>query len=315
MKGNAKKNNVGVVTIINNLPTPPANTVTWLYLRVVRFYRIFNLLSLDVALGAVVSAALFARILRVTVLPQGFVLLGISVWLIYTADHLLDAWSMREMAISQRHKFHQQNFLTVIIVFAAAVAIATGLLFLIRIQLITAGLVFGTFVIIYLLLSRWLKYFKELAGSLLYTGGVLLPSWSIHTQPLSNYQLTFIVIFALIAFTNMLIFARFSMEEDIMNRQKSLATIMGVRPMNSLISIVTTVCFCVMIYEATVDSTAELGMLFLMEIVLLVVFLVRYFKYNDRYRIYGDAIFLLPAILFIVPLPPAAALFFLPSTR
>ncbi|HEX8061295.1 MAG TPA: hypothetical protein VF473_10190, partial [Cyclobacteriaceae bacterium] len=61
-------------------------------------YRTFNLLSLDVALGAVISAAFLGRILNVHILPQGYVLLGIIVWLIYTADHLLDAWSMREAA-------------------------------------------------------------------------------------------------------------------------------------------------------------------------------------------------------------------------
>jgi hypothetical protein len=305
----SRSNNANLTrTIPNTLPITPRKR----YLRLVRTYRIFNLLSLDVALGAVVSAALFARILNVAVLPQGFILLGLTVWIVYTADHLLDASSMHEMAMSERHKFHQKNFVIILLVFFVAGAIALGLTFLIRVQLITAGIVFGTFVVIYLLVNRWLKYFKEFTGSLLYTGGVLLPSWSLHTQPFSNYQLTFIIIFSLIAFTNMLIFARFSMEEDILNRQKSLATIMGVRPMNSLISIVAIICFCMMIYEATIDFTPELVMLFLMETVLVVVFAIKYFRYNDRYRIYGDAIFLFPTILFIVLPLPAEASSFLP---
>jgi len=153
----------------------------------------------------------------------------------------------------------------------------------------------------YLLVSRWLKYFKELSGSLLYTGGILLPAWSLHTGIVSQYQAILIIIFALIAFTNMLIFARFSIEEDILNRQKSLATIMGIQPMNSLISIVTAICFCVMIYAATIALTPELVLMFVMELVLLVIFVVKYFRYNDRYRLYGDAIFLLPAILLLNP--------------
>jgi hypothetical protein len=265
----------------------------------VRYYRIFNLLSLDVALGAVISAALLARILHVHVLPQGYVLLGIIVWLIYTADHLLDAWSMREDATSERHRFHQKNFIIILLVFLGAGVVALGLMFLIRIQLITAGIVFGIFVVTYLLVNRWLKYFKEFTGSLLYTGGVLLPAWSLVSQPLTSNQLTLIIIFSLIVFSNMLIFARFSIGEDILNRQKSLATIMGVRPMNTLISVVCAISFYVMIYQATRDISSELVVMFAMELILLVIFLVKYFRYDDRYRIYGDAIFLLPVVLVI----------------
>jgi hypothetical protein len=134
---------------------------------------------------------------------------------------------------------------------------------------------------------------------LLYTGGVLLPAWSLHTQPISSHQIVIIIIFGLIVFTNMLIFARFSIGEDILNRQKSLATIMGVRPMNTLISIVFAICFYVIIYQAIHDVSWELVIMFIMELILLVIFLVKYFRYEDRYRLYGDAIFLLPIVLVI----------------
>ncbi len=114
---------------------------------------------------------------------------------------------MRETATSERHRFHQENFVTLLLVFFAASVVAVGLMFLIRVQVITAGIIFGALVIVYLLVNRWLKYFKELTGSPLYVGGVMLPSWSLRSQPLSDYQLTIIVIFTLIVFTNMLIFA------------------------------------------------------------------------------------------------------------
>ncbi|MEI9919573.1 MAG: hypothetical protein WDO14_12310 [Bacteroidota bacterium] len=262
-----------------------------------RYYRIFNLLSLDVALGAVICAAFFAKILRVHVLLQGYLLLGIIVWLIYTADHLLDAWTMREAATSERHSFHQKHFITILLAFLGAGIVAAGLIFLIRIQLISAGIVLSVFVVTYLLVNRGLKYFKELTGSLLYTGGVLLPAWSLHTQPATAGQLTLIIIFTLIAFTNLLIFARFSIGEDMLNRQKSLATIMGVKPMNTLISIVFAISFSVMIYQAIQDVSSDLIILFVMELILLVIFVTKYFRYDDRYRLYGDAIFLLPVIL------------------
>jgi len=277
-----------------------------------RLYHFLNLLSIDVALGAVASAAFFGRILHVHVLPQGFTLLGLIVWLIYTADHLLDAWSMKETAISERHRFHQKHFLIIIIVFAVVGMIAVALMFMIRVQLITAGIVFGTFVVTYLLVNRWLKYFKELAGSLLYTGGILLPAWTLQNQSFTNNQQLLIGIFTLIVLTNMLIFARFSMEEDKLNQQKSLATVLGVRSMNVLIRLVVASCVLVMIYALTKEISAELAVLFLMELALVLVFELEYFRVNDRYRAYGDAVFLLPAIVILLP-PPAAILLSPPS--
>lgn len=241
--------------------------------------------------------------------------MGIIVWLIYTADHLLDAYSMREAAISERHRFHQKHFITIFIIFLAMSSVAAGLIFLIRIQLITTGIIFGSFVIIYLLFSRWLKYFKELAGSLLYTGGVLLPAWSLHSQTVTQGQVTMIIIFVLIALSNLLIFARFSIEEDILNRQKSLATVLGIESMNNLIRVIASLCFATILFEAIHQLSIELLILFVMESILVMIFIVRYFRYNDRYRIYGDAIFLLPAVTLILPQPLAITWLSLPSIQ
>jgi hypothetical protein len=259
-------------------------------------YRFINLLSIDVAIGAVVCAAFFARVLNVTVLPQGYVILGLVVWLIYTADHLLDAWSMKEAATSERHLFHQKNFLAIL--FAAIVLgiVALGLMFLIRVQLITAGIVFGIFVIAYLLVNRWLKYFKELVGSVLYTGGVLLPSWSLLEDPMNQDQQLYISIFAVIALTNMLIFAFLSRNEDIMDKQKSIATILGESYMKWLIRFVIVSCFGLILLGAVYSITPELIVFIAMELILALIFELKYFYVNDRYRMYGDAIFLLPAI-------------------
>lgn len=216
---------------------------------------------------------------------------------------------MKETAISERHRFHQKHFLIISLIFLSAGVVAIGLVFLIRIQVVTAGIVFGIFVVTYLLVNSYLKYFKEVAGSLLYTGGVILPAWTLNTQPLIKEQFLLISIFTLIVFTNMLIFARFSIEEDQLNKQKSLATALGVRFMNNLIRIVMLICFLVMIYSATDGISPELILFLVMEGILMMVFEVKYFRINDRYRFYGDAIFLLPVLLLIaLPLPAAASL-------
>ena len=74
----------------------------------IRFYRMCNLLSLDVAGGAVVCALFFSKLLSVTPYVQGMIALGLTVWVIYTADRLLDVRALKNAAASERHKFHQQ---------------------------------------------------------------------------------------------------------------------------------------------------------------------------------------------------------------
>src|SRR5687768_6879666 len=76
----------------------------------VRAYRLFNLLSLDVVAGAVVSALFFARVFQVEVRLVGLIALGLTVWIIYTADHLRDASKIVGEASTERHRFHQVHY-------------------------------------------------------------------------------------------------------------------------------------------------------------------------------------------------------------
>src|SRR5689334_7150262 len=82
----------------------------------VKFYRLLNILSVDVALGAVCCAAWFATLFEVTLRPHAFVVLGLTVWIIYTADHLLDAKRTEGVASTKRHRFHQQHFSFLVVV-------------------------------------------------------------------------------------------------------------------------------------------------------------------------------------------------------
>jgi hypothetical protein len=75
-----------------------------------RLYKVFNLLNLDVVVGAVISALYFAKLLAAKVNVFGILALGLTVWIIYTADRLLDVKKMSATPTSERHKFHQKNY-------------------------------------------------------------------------------------------------------------------------------------------------------------------------------------------------------------
>ncbi len=69
-------------------------------------YRTIQLLSLDVVTGALVSGVMAASILKVELPWTWWIGLPLSVWVLYTADHLLDALKVGMEASSERHRFH-----------------------------------------------------------------------------------------------------------------------------------------------------------------------------------------------------------------
>lgn len=57
----------------------------------------------------------FSRLLRVPLFWEAYVLLGMAVWCIYTADHLLDSRKLPVGSSEDRHQFHRNHFKALVI--------------------------------------------------------------------------------------------------------------------------------------------------------------------------------------------------------
>ncbi|MEM8892840.1 MAG: hypothetical protein AAGD28_32975, partial [Bacteroidota bacterium] len=90
-----------------------------------KFFHTLRLLSLDVVMGSLCSAYMVVLLLEVEVPLIFWVALPISVWVIYTADHLLDAYRLKDQAHTPRHLFHNTYFrpITAVFLFAGAVCV------------------------------------------------------------------------------------------------------------------------------------------------------------------------------------------------
>ena len=175
-----------------------------------RFYQYVNILSLDIAAGAVISARFFAKIFDVQIKPYGLVALGLTVWIIYTVDHLRDAKNIKHNASTQRHRFHQKYFHPLIIVFVASPsALDTFTIFFIRRQVFEWGLILFVMVMLYLIVQQYLRFLKEFFIASLYTCGVLLISITITTIDVNTMHVLLIIQFGLIAWTNLVLFSWF----------------------------------------------------------------------------------------------------------
>ncbi|MEJ0055473.1 MAG: hypothetical protein WDN75_07335 [Bacteroidota bacterium] len=113
-------------------------------------YRFLNLISIDVACGAMVCALFFAEIFHVHLLVYGICSLGITVWIIYTTDHLLDARRLDHEASTKRHQFHQRYFSLMCAMLAVAVLIDLYMILHLRRPVFSWGAGLAILVIFYL---------------------------------------------------------------------------------------------------------------------------------------------------------------------
>jgi 4-hydroxybenzoate polyprenyltransferase len=261
-----------------------------------RVYRYVNLLSLDIVVGAVVSALFFARVLDVAIRPVGLLALGLTVWVIYTADHLRDAYTIGKSASTLRHRFHQEHFRTLLIAAIAGVLVNVVIVFFIRKQVFVWGTVLAIGVGIYLIVQRYLKFLKEICIAGLYTCGVLLPSITVTGDRLTTGHYLLIVQFMMVAWLNLLIFSWFDREDDKQDRQPSFVTMLGEPVTRASIWCLIGSIFLVAgfsFYRAEMKPAVLI--VATMGLVLALIFAFRkHFAQQDYYRLLGDAVFLLP---------------------
>lgn len=264
-----------------------------------KIYRHLNILSVDVSAGAVICALFFAKILDVVVAVPGLIVLGLTVWMIYSADHLLDVRRIGERAVTNRHRFYKRYFWVMIAVTGIVAVSDAAMIFFVRPSVFYAGLVLGGAVTVYLVAQRYFGFLKELAGALLYTGGVVLPAFAFSdNQSIAADQWIAILCFLLIAWINLLLFSYFDRKSDEEHRQVSFTTALGERKTGMLVVALAGVCISLSLHLFFGSMRMPSVVLLAMSLVLVLLLKFRtYFGREDRYRYVGDAVFLLPIIV------------------
>ncbi len=134
-----------------------------------------HVLSLDVCLGVLGSGALATVITGARMKTAWWLLLPLSVWVIYTLDHLLDGKKVGPGSINPRHKFHYDHFkiLSILCSIAAFVSALLAFLLLREIVLI-GGAILAALAFLHLGIARWgkLRFGKEFSVALIYSLGV-----------------------------------------------------------------------------------------------------------------------------------------------
>jgi hypothetical protein len=142
-----------------------------------------NLLSLDAPLIAVLWQVLFARCFHAGVNALCAVLLMLTVWLIYAADRVFDAWN--ESSRLPRHEFYRRHWRTVLPIWSAVLAFSGWLAWTrLSSSLFQQGVVVLAMVAVYFgavhltpaaLRQAWPK---EAAVAVLFALGASLAAWN-----------------------------------------------------------------------------------------------------------------------------------------
>lgn len=272
-----------------------------------RFYHIINALSLDIALGAGILSLVLGRYLGLQIPVFVLLTLVISVWIIYTIDHLMDAKAIPHQASSFRHHFHQHFRKEILI----ALILSLIGLFFILFQLPPITIFYGIPVVlgvsIYFILNKFfgLTFQKEILIAALYVIGVYIGPYSLSNGEIPKEMSVFLLQLGLMAWANLLIFGIYEQSEDLQDGLKSTVTSWGVQKSGRLVKILLAITFVLAIFGLlTFIDAINYFKLQIVFIFMNGVLGTLYFRRETlaqsgiQYRYFGDGIFFMPVAYF-----------------
>jgi L-asparagine transporter-like permease len=262
--------------------------------RLLAIYRLVNILSIDVSLGAISGALLFASLCQVSVNLAALIALSFTVWIIYTTDHLLDVRHLKAKAAADRHRFHQRYFKLLAYCVLLFTLADLMMIFFMPLKTIWYGAALAFVVSVYILLRNKLSAAKEFCVAALYVAGIIIPVISIADFSFNEW-LTALSYF-LIAFINLALFSYMETESDFKDHHNSVSTKLGKQ--NTARVLALSFIFAVIAECFLYQKTGDLLLLSIMAFMTLILFIIfayqNSFRLNNWYRIAGDAVFLLP---------------------
>jgi 4-hydroxybenzoate polyprenyltransferase len=273
-----------------------------------RIYNTFQFLSLDVTLGVMVNGVVLGWVFRTFIAPEIILLLGISVWLIYMTDHLLDTRGKQGTTLSNRHQYFLSHRRKLIGLTALAFLMVPLLIIRIPYEMLRAGIILVFFVGVYLFTHHYFmgkrQFHKEFLGAMIYSTGIYLPVFILFEQ---RNPILFVCYgaFFLLAFVNLIIYAYMDHDLDKKCGFPSLVNTIGLNIAEKIIKLLfllVSALLVIMIINSNAGRVLYLALGYaIILFVHITIFLNRTsLNSDDAYRILGDLSFLLPGLIITV---------------
>ncbi|MDX1905406.1 MAG: hypothetical protein SF053_00105 [Bacteroidia bacterium] len=278
--------------------------IRWLYTRI-------QYLSLDVVAGAMASGGMSAWALGVRMPLTWWIALPLGVWAVYTADHLIDAFRLREMAHTERHLFHYHYFGPILT--GWVIIVVGGGIYLLGsapAALLQAGLAGGItsglhFLLIRLAGGRTSRLLiKELGVGFIYTAGVWGSPGVLFPAAVSAGWWIAAGAFFLVVMFNLLLFSLFELTSDTLDGHTSFVRAIGARSARRLLwglGVGMTLLAGWLVLTGVPAWTRTGSTLLLMGGVHMGLLATEgWSRQHNRYRYVGDAAFMLPGWIWII---------------
>lgn len=272
-----------------------------------QLYKYLKIYSIDIALGAVVGAWFFSQIIIVDLHWYIYLVIGLTVWSIYTTDHLIDAKKLGDRQGPERYLYHRKYFYPALILVIVAISVSLLVsLFLLPDELIIHGFILGGVVILYfffrLLLPSVFAGFKELIAAIVYTAGIALPAW-FYMYSFNFYFVVAGLQYFCLVFANLLICAIWDESWDKVHSYNSMAISFGEKFIKGIIFsliIISTLSAAIGFFLYSGHELKIQIIILLMNAGLLVAYFSgRKFKEHMQ-RLIIDSIFFIPLLLLLL---------------
>jgi hypothetical protein len=272
--------------------------------------NLYQVLSIDVVLGTLAVGSFAVRLLGVSPQPVWWFVLPLAVWSVYTLDHLLDGLRLGGTSSIFRHRYHYEHSRPLFIAVAAAGVTALTLsLWQFEPAIITGGLLLGLVVLLYLAAQFFLPpetpfVPKELIIALVYVGGVVLAPVIWYGKVPSTSILVIFTALILLAWCEGTLASWFEIELDRQDGQRSFSLFAGKQTGRRVVMGLLTFMFAALLLLTLVTREEKLRTAFLIEAIMAALLLSilafpAFFARNRLYRWIGEAVFLLPAAIYL----------------
>ena len=199
-----------------------------------KLFYIIRLFSLDIVAGALAALAFAASVMEADLKLSYYLIMGLTVWLIYAADHLMDGAKTRGKSDSETANFFYTYKIPIILVFLIILVLDFRLIvYILDEKIVQFGMGPGIAAVIYLLMNRyydgaqkWL-FIKELWVAIIYTLAIWGGPVIFGGDTVNAVQMMMIASFGLIVLGNVLIYSIYERESDIRDNNKSIVRDFG----------------------------------------------------------------------------------------
>ena len=267
-----------------------------------KLYRYLHFLSIDIVLGALASSCFAARLFGSNPGTIWWITLALTVWLLYIADHMLDAWKHRKNIERDLHYFMMKNRKTLVWSMGVVTVVNILLIFnlldqeLMKYALFLAGLVLLFYAMRHVSKkNRILKVPGEFFVMILYMAGTWLgPAVAMEGDFEAGHGMI-ALIFLGVLLMNLGVISLYDIKLDSRMGIASLANLLGIKRTKNLLLGTAIAIYLVSLLQFLVfgmDRYSQYALILtgMTTILLLVLYYPSRFRKKDYFRLAVDAV-------------------------